>query len=790
MGIAFSYAQECQSTLSGKVLSIETEEPIVGATIIILGSEQTAYSDIDGNYKLKNLCNEEVELKIIDNFETETTTRITVDGETHQDLFPQQEEKLEEILIVGNTNVRKSATAQEESIAEKDIDNFSSATIGDALKQVSGVSTLNTGKSIVKPVIQGLSSSRVPLLNNGVRMEDQEWGAEHAPNIDLNSAGKLTVVKGSAALEFGGDAIGGVVISEKADIPQKDTLFGKTILSGSTNGRGGSISTSLTKSFASGWFLNAQGTYKKFGDYKAPDYNLSNTGNNERNFSVNFGLDQSDYGFDVYYSKFNNHLGILRASGTGSVADLVNAINSPQPIYERDFTYGLKAPKQKVDHQLARIEGYYNIEDVGKLTASYSYQENDRLEYDIRRGKNKNKASVDLNLKTHAYKADFNFNTRNDYGLKIGVDGNFKDNFANPETGVQRIIPDYISYAVGAFAIGHYSFTSNWLVEAGLRYDYSHIDAKKYYNKTQWSKQGYDADFSDIIKGDYGSQYLVNPVFKYQNISATAGFKYSFKEAYNLRFNYAMSNRAPNPSELFSDGLHHSSASLELGQLRLDSEKSHKIALSFEKEQGDFSFTVSPYLNYISNYITTTPTGLEETVRGVFLRYEYQQKDAHLLGLDADASYQFNKNFSYFGKLSMVDGKETRSKRALLDIPATNLSQNITYTHDKWHNLTMRLKGDANFTKKHYPNDNFEINVLDEGVYESKRVDISTPPKGYFLTGFDISANFNPFNQGDLEVRFSIDNIFDIKYRDYLNRLRYYADNVGRNFSIQLKFNY
>lgn len=785
------YAQNCDSSLSGVLFDRESHLPIASAKIQIVGTNQVTYTDFNGKYTFDNLCDKSIEIKVIADEAKEQIIPVLIEGKTKQNIhLENQPEKLSDVLIIGKSAVRTSKTAQEQSISGEDIDKFSSQSIGDALKQISGVSTLNTGKSIVKPVVQGLSGSRVPILNNGVRMEDQEWGVDHAPNIDLNSAGKLTVVKGAAALQYGGDAIGGIVIADKATIPRKDTIYGKTILSGSTNGRGGSITSSLTKSFKSGLYFNAQGTYKNFGDYEAPDYILSNTGTNERSFSANIGLNEIDYGFDAYYSKFNNHLAILRASSTGSVADLVNAINSDRPIYEAGFTRKQEAPRQKIDHQLARLKLYKIFDGFGKLDLSYSYQENNRLEYDIRRGDNKYKPSVDLNLKTHAAKFNFDFNTRNDRGLNVGADWDYKNNFANPETGVRRIIPDYKSFHIGTFATGFYNLGDNWQAEAGLRYDYTHIDAKKYYNKFRWSEKNYDEDFSDIIIGDFGSQYLVEPILHYDNLSANAGVKYDLHKDYVLRFNYALGNRAPNPAELFSDGLHHSSASLELGDLRIGSEQSNNISLSFEKQRGDFTFTVAPYINIIRNYINEEPTGLEETVRGVFLKYEYQQNDAQLLGLDVDAAYQINDHFSYRGKFSTVDGREIDSHRALIDIPATNMSHAVSYQNEKWHHLTLTLKGDAVFKKQNYPDDNFTIKVLDNGVYENQLVDISTPPSGYFLTGFDASAVFHPFKRGAMEVGLSLSNIFNVKYRDYLNKLRYYADNTGRNISLQVKFKY
>lgn len=791
-GCSSLLAQDCQSALSGTITDQKTKEALVSAKVEIVGTDKTTYTDFEGNYSFEKLCKDTIHLKVSQEGYQEQIVAVLIDGDTEQNVkLGQHKESLAEVVVRGTSVIEKSKTSQEQSISSQDIDKFSSQSMGDALKNMSGVSTLKTGKSIVKPVIQGLSSSRVPILNNGTRMEDQEWGAEHAPNIDLNATGKLTVVKGAGALQYGGDAIGGVVINEHADIPRADTLYGKTILSGATNGRGGSATSSLTKSFKSGWYINAQGTYKKFGDYEAPNYKLTNTGTNERDFSVDLGLNRHDYGFDIYYSSYNNHLGVLRASNTGSVSDLVHAINSKKPTYIRDFSYHLEAPRQKVQHHLVRAKLYKRFDNLGKLTLNYNYQENDRLEYDVRRGKDKNKPSVDLNLKTHSAKANFDFDTRDDYDLKVGADGHYKLNYADPSTGVQRIIPNYKQYAFGAFATGNYTFNRHWLAEAGARYDYSHIDAHKWYDKTRWDQQNYDDEFKNLITGEHGSQYLTHPVFHYNNISATAGIKYSFYPDMDVRLNYAMSNRAPNPSESFSDGLHHSSASLELGELRLDSEHSHKVSLAFEKDKGDFTFTLSPYFNYIDNYINSEPDGLEETVRGSFLRYQYQQVNARLLGLDVDLDYQFNKNFAYQGKFSTVDGRETgNSHRALIDIPATNMSHAISYQNQSWHQLAFTLRGEATFRKKHYPDDNFTIRMLEDGKYQDREVDISTPPKGYFLTGLDASAVFHPYARGSMEVRLSFDNIFDVSYRDYLNRLRYYAANTGRNISLQLKFTY
>ena len=132
-------------------------------------------------------------------------------------------------VIVKSTHNVTSKTIQTTKIDHKTIEEYSGKSLGDALKNIAGVSSINTGNSIVKPVINGLHSSRIIVVTNGVRLQDQEWGIEHAPNIDINNANNITVVKGANSLEFGGDAIGGVIVLEPAKYVLKDSLFGKTI---------------------------------------------------------------------------------------------------------------------------------------------------------------------------------------------------------------------------------------------------------------------------------------------------------------------------------------------------------------------------------------------------------------------------------------------------------------------------------------------------------------------------------------------------------------------------------
>ncbi|MGB1517137.1 MAG: TonB-dependent receptor, partial [Flavobacteriaceae bacterium] len=83
-----------------------------------------------------------------------------------------------------------------------------------------------------------------------------------------------------------------------------------------------------------------------------------------------------------------------------------------------------------------------------------------------------------------------------------------------------------------------------------------------------------------------------------------------------------------------------------------------------------------------------------------------------------------------------------------------------------------------------------ETEIVEDGQYITKTIDISTPPPSYNLIGADLRWGPYTFMSSKVSVSLSIDNMFDVSYRNYLNRLRYYADEQGRNVLLQIKFNY
>ena len=789
--VCFTYlliGQNCNLKFTGAVKDLHDGTPIVGATIQIEGLKTYAVTDSKGNFTINNICNSIFTVKVAHVSCEERIIQIDLKKKSLYEIRLEHHiEELNEVTLRSEVD-KKTKTSQETVLKGNILARYSALSLGDAIKEIPGVSSINTGNSIVKPVINGLHSSRVLVMTNNVRLQDQEWGIEHAPNIDINSAGSVSLIKGANALEYGGDAIGGVIVVNPTRIFAKDSLFGQTTVNGQSNGRGYGINSSLTKTYDEGWYISGQASYKRSGDFSSPDYILTNTGNESTAFSLFTGRKKLEYGYELYYSYLKNEIAILRSSHIGNVEDLVNGINSQQPIVINPFSYGINAPKQEVTHQIFKGTFYQRFKNFGKLDIQYDYQNNHRFEFDIRVGDDRNTPAINLQLQSHTFKSTLKLDSNSENTYKVGIMVGLQDNFANPSTGVRRLIPDYEKFDFGFFTLGNFKINDDFSLNAGIRYDFNRIDAKKFYQTSRWNERGYNVDFADIIIQDFGTQLLVNPVFDFHNISVSAGIAYSMNDNSSLIFNYGLSNRAPNASELFSDGLHHSAARIELGDLRIKKETSNRISGTYSYKGEKASINIEGFFNHIKDFIYLEPSGVETTIRGSFPVWEHKQINATLFGVDLNMSHYLNHQFTIQNKSSFIKGKDVSSNRALIDIPAFKTVNIIRYKNEKWSNFNAELQSEWVFRQNEFPNNNFEAYIPRTDSFVL--VDISTPPPAYHIFNFRSDFDLKIFKENSVNVAFTVNNVLNTSYREYLNRLRYFADELGRNFMIQLKFNY
>jgi iron complex outermembrane receptor protein len=123
-------------------------------------------------------------------------------------------------------------------------------------------------------------------------------------------------------------------------------------------------------------------------------------------------------------------------------------------------------------------------------------------------------------------------------------------------------------------------------------------------------------------------------------------------------------------------------------------------------------------------------------------------------------------------------------------MPPLNINNRISFNKKDWNNLTLELQSEMVFRQTQFPNNNFITNIIVNGELTPVEVDISSPPAAYHLLHFASDFQFKVAENSMATLGFSVFNLLDTKYRDYLNRQRFYADEMGRNFQIQLKINY
>ena len=259
--------------------------------------------------------------------------------------------ELNEIILSEAAVNQLNLSLTESRLNAEEIAKLSNDNLAEALSGMAGVSVLKTGSGIAKPMIHGLYGSRVAIVANLMRLQDQEWGADHAPNIDLNGFESVQVVKGVATLRYGGDTPGGMIVLNPQKAFLADSLYGTSVVNGITNGKGGSMSSKLTRTLSNGFYYSGQFSLKQFGDRKAPDYILTNTGLKEYAVGMRMGRNKIVKGWHLDYRHFQNTTGILRAAHIGNIEDLLRAIESNIPLRIDPFSYAHDAPKQEAKHQ-------------------------------------------------------------------------------------------------------------------------------------------------------------------------------------------------------------------------------------------------------------------------------------------------------------------------------------------------------------------------------------------------------------------------------------------------------
>jgi len=663
--------------------------------------------------------------------------------------------QLQQVEVVGKKKEIVPTQSQVE-LSGKALDRQRGLSLGEMLQQLPGVTALQTGPTIFKPVVQGMYGQRVLIMNNGVRQESQQWGSEHAPEIDPFIADKLTVVKGASSVRYGSDAIGGVILVDPKPLRKEKGFGGEVNLGGFSNGRSyvGSGILDYGSGKLPGLSARIQGTYRRAGNLRTPDYYLKNTGLQEYNFSYALGYLRRKAGVEIFYSQFNTKLGILSASHIGNLTDLQRAIASPVPLEASGFSYDIGRPYQKVSHELFKASAYLRTANGDKLSLTYAQQFNNRQEYDKHKPLNDSLAALDqpeleLHITTRIINLAYDHHIGNNMKGSVGLSGIMQGNIYKG----RYFIPNFKSYAGGIFLLEEWR-QHRWTVELGLRYDY------------KWLQAFF-----------YEGNILQAPQYRFANFSGALGAAYQASEHIKLRANAGTGFRPPHVSELFSNGLHHGAAAVEIGDKNLRQERAYNFSLSAQLQHTRWAGEVSAYYTHMDGYIYLKPVfPATLTIRGAFPTFRYTQVNANFAGIDAWASDSLSKHFSVTSKASVIYAYNQTTHERLILTPPTRVENGITYNFKLGKKIVRPFVGISNtivLHKQHLPDSS----------------DYAPAPPGYSLWNAQAGMSVKMGKQS-LDITLSCTNALNERYRDYLDRFRYYANAVGRNVGIRLKMSF
>lgn len=766
---------DCIYTLSGQVTDEHDKSILEYSSIYIKELQRGTTADGMGNYVLAGLCGGTYSLLIRHVGCEPKEASITIKNNMVKDFaLEHHSRELLEVVVEGESEEDNVSLATSE-LSERQMEQSRGKTLGESLKSLSGVNSLQSGPTISKPVINGLHSNRILIMNNGIRQEGQQWGQEHAPEIDPFSATSFKVIKGAATVRYGADAIGGIVLVEPPSLLSNREFRGSVNMIGQSNNRQGVIATMVEKGYDNGIGWRVHGSAKKGGDAKAANYTLSNTGVEEINFSGAIGLTKENYGLEGYLSHFDSDIAVLRSAHIGNLTDLTNAINSDVPLYVEDFTYTIDNPRQEVRHDLIKLNGFLKWADLGTVRLQYGFQSNHRNEYDRRRGANFNKPSISLDIFTHTLDLVVEQHAIGRFKGEFGVNSMYQRNKNNAGTNASFLIPDYKNFGIGAFVIEKY-VQPKWELEAGIRYDFRQLNPFIFDS----------------------SNKLLSPKYHFNNVTASVGGDFSLNEKLTLKANIASAWRPPQVSELFSNGLHHGAAAIEQGLLYPDgflsenlqgvdmpSEQAIKAIATMEYKSDKLLVEGSIYHNTINNYIYLRPDGIRLSIRGAFPVFQYMRTNARFVGMDAVVKYQLSRQWSYDAKVSLIRAKDVSANDVLINIPANSFRNGITYQMVKIpgvNKMYFTLEAQTVRRQSRAPQAFLDFENSDP---PSELYDFKAAPDGYTLLNFHSGVEFNKFKLG-----FSVENLFNTSYRDYMNRFRYFTDDIGINYSLRLFYNF
>ena len=735
--LLFYFNSKAQCTLRGSITAEDSNSPLEQVSVYLPQLEKGRATGSNGEFVLNNLPLGTY--KIVASFmgyQTYSSTITLTEGTITMDivLSPSAIEMEEVILSTPFHKLQRENVMKVEQATVESLRKMGAITLSDGITNIPGVESVSTGVGIGKPVIRGLSSNRVLVYSQSIRLENQQFGDEHGLGINAAGVESVEVIKGPASLLYGSDALGGVLYLNPEQFANVNSVEGDINLNYFTNTQGVDANAGFKTSGEKFKFL-IRGAYTSHADYKAgSDLRVTNSRFNEFDLKTALGYQFGKFKTELRYNLNSSDLGIPEEIGIQNL--------DRTPIF----------PYQEINNHIlsSKNDLFFNNSSL-RITLGYIF--NSRKEFEeeedleIPEGNLADiKPALDMKLYTFSYNVQYNLPRIGRLQTIAGIQGMSQE---NKNFGEEVLIPDAITNDIGLLATSHIHFEKSD-VQLGIRFDNRAIKGEE-----------------TGIVGEEG--YIAQLDRNFNSFNAALGYRIDFFKNFIGRINLASGFRAPNLAELTSNGVHEGTNRFEIGNPNLKNEKNLQTDIALEYGSEHFEFFANGFYNKINDYIFIEPNGEFVDNNPV---YNYIQQDANLFG--GEIGFHFHPHpldwlhvqSSYESVIGQLDNDDY-----LPLIPANKLSNTIRL---EFNNSQKTIKRSYAF---------ITLNTIFD---QNKIAAFETSTEGYNLLNAGVGANLKLFKQ-DVELAVTASNILNKDYVSHLSRLKIDGiSNIGRNINIGL----
>lgn len=799
-----------QAEISGKILS-NNKTPIEFATIGLKETKFFTTSKSDGSFKLTGVPFGNYQLRISCSGFVSKEIPILVNQVTINLNEIELEVYMVNLPTITVKVFSKKLLDKENPVAiyvvnEKTIDRTSESNIIDVLsKNTPGLTSVKSGPNVSKPFIRGLGYNRVLTLYDGIRQEGQQWGDEHGIEVDAYDIQNAEVIKGPASLMFGTDALAGVVSLFPFKPKPKNGVEGRYISEFQSNNKliGNGLRWSIVKNK---WSFALRSSWRLASNYQnAIDGKVFNTNFNEKNISSFIGYATEKAILSINASFYDNQQGIpdgsrdsLTRQFTQQIFNGAADILELRPIVSAEDLNSYKIAKihQHIQHFRLYSLGDFKLKK-GSLDYSLGFQQNRRKEFN--QPETPDLAGLSLRLNTANYHLKYSFPIVKNVETFLGMNGVYQ--FNENQAATSFTIPNYQLFDGGIFAYSKWK-KNKFSICGGIRNDIRTINFDDFYVQSD-SLTGFDTHVTGLDTLGATLQFLsYSKVF--QGLSASIGLSYFINQKWTVKANIGRGFRAPNITEIASNGLDPGARLIYLGNRNFVSEFSLQEDIALLLNTRNFSGEISIFNNNIQNFIylaLVADSNNQPLVDAQGNRtYQYKQAKAHLYGFETWLAFHPEKikGLTVNGSFSCVYGFNREEKyrnkgiqgEYLSLIPPARLLINAAYSFE--------LKNA--FLKSIRPVFEYEFNAKQNRYLAENNSETATP--AYSLFNFQLALELKYFKSKTAQLQFQANNIFDTAFQSHLSRLKYFENyqqtpnnkrgiySMGRNLCVKLILNF